>query len=215
MSISVVIIDDHTLVRQGVVSLIQSEPDLVVVGEASSIAEGQALLASTRADVLVVDVSLPDGNGLELTRAVREQTSRMGIVVLTMHNDDDTLLDALDAGASALVLKSASSDEVVDAVRRAAVAPDAFSANGLAGAMRRHQAAAAARPQLTPRENEVLQHLAAGDSVAQVAKTLYMSESTVKTHIGKVYDKLGVHNRAAVIMAAVRLGLVKDVAQVS
>ena len=215
MSISVVIIDDHTLVRQGVVSLIQSEPDLVVVGEASSIAEGQALLASTRADVLVVDVSLPDGNGLELTRAVREQTSRMGIVVLTMHNDDDTLLDALDAGASALVLKSASSDEVVDAVRRAAVAPDAFSANGLAGAMRRHQAAAAARPQLTPREHEVLQHLAAGDSVAQVAKTLYMSESTVKTHIGKVYDKLGVHNRAAVIMAAVRLGLVKDVAQVS
>ena len=215
MSISVVIIDDHTLVRQGVVSLIQSEPDLVVVGQASSIAEGQALLASTRADVLVVDVSLPDGNGLELTRAVREQTSRMGIVVLTMHNDDDTLLDALDAGASALVLKSASSDEVVDAVRRAAVAPDAFSANGLAGAMRRHQAAAAARPQLTPREHEVLQHLAAGDSVAQVAKTLYMSESTVKTHIGKVYDKLGVHNRAAVIMAAVRLGLVKDVAQVS
>ena len=215
MSISVVIIDDHTLVRQGVVSLIQSEPDLVVVGEASSIAEGQALLASTRADVLVVDVSLPDGNGLDLTRAVREQTSRMGIVVLTMHNDDDTLLDALDAGASALVLKSASSDEVVDAVRRAAVAPDAFSANGLAGAMRRHQAAAAARPQLTPRENEVLQHLADGDSVAQVAKTLYMSESTVKTHIGKVYDKLGVHNRAAVIMAAVRLGLVKDVAQVS
>ena len=215
MSISVVIIDDHTLVRQGVVSLIQSEPDLVVVGEASSIAEGQALLASTRADVLIVDVSLPDGNGLELTRAVREQTSRMGIVVLTMHNDDDTLLDALDAGASALVLKSASSDEVVDAVRRAAVAPDAFSANGLAGAMRRHQAAAAARPQLTPREHEVLQHLAAGDSVAQVAKTLYMSESTVKTHIGKVYDKLGVHNRAAVIMAAVRLGLVNDVAQVS
>lgn len=215
MSISVVIIDDHTLVRQGVVSLIQSEPDLVVVGQASSIAEGHALLASTRADVLVVDVSLPDGNGLELTRAVREQTSRMGIVVLTMHNDDDTLLNALDAGASALVLKSASSDEVVDAVRRAAVAPDAFSANGLAGAMRRHQAAAAARPQLTPREHEVLQHLAAGDSVAQVAKTLYMSESTVKTHIGKVYDKLGVHNRAAVIMAAVRLGLVKDVAQVS
>jgi DNA-binding NarL/FixJ family response regulator len=212
MTISVVIIDDHTLVRQGVVSLIQAEPDLVVVGEASSIAEGEALLASTRADVMLVDVSLPDGNGIELTRSVREQSPTMGIVVLTMHNDDETLLSALDAGASALVLKSASSEEVVDAVRRAAVAPDAFSATGLAGAMRRHQAAAMARPQLTPREQEVLQHLAAGGSVADVAKALYMSESTVKTHIGKVYDKLGVHNRAAVIMAAVRLGLVKDVA---
>jgi len=212
MTISVVIIDDHTLVRQGVVSLIQAEPDLVVVGEASSIAEGEALLASTRADVMLVDVSLPDGNGIELTRSVREQSATMGIVVLTMHNDDETLLSALDAGASALVLKSASSEEVVDAVRRASVAPDAFSATGLAGAMRRHQAAAMARPQLTPREQEVLLHLAAGGSVADVAKALYMSESTVKTHIGKVYDKLGVHNRAAVIMAAVRLGLVKDVA---
>ena len=211
MSIKVIIIDDHALVRQGVVSLIQSEPDLVVVGEAASIAEGEALLASTHADVMLVDVSLTDGNGIELTRTVREQTSTMGIVVLTMHNDDDTLLSALDAGASALVLKSASSDEVVDAVRRAAVAPAAFSASGLAGAMRRHQAEASARPQLTPREQEVLQHLAAGGSVAEVAKTLYMSESTVKTHIGKVYDKLGVHNRAAVIMTAVRLGLVKDV----
>jgi DNA-binding NarL/FixJ family response regulator len=215
MSISVVIIDDHTLVRQGVVSLIQTEPDLAVVGQAASIAEGEALLASTHADVMLVDVSLPDGNGIELARAVREQTPTMGIVVLTMHNDDDTLLSALDAGASALVLKSASSDEVVDAVRRAAVAPDAFSASGLAGAMRRHQAKASAGPQLTPREQEVLQHLAAGGSVAEVAKTLYMSESTVKTHIGKVYDKLGVHNRAAVIMAAVRLGLVKDVARVN
>ena len=212
MSISVIIIDDHTLVRQGVVSLIQAEPDLEVVGEASSIAEGEALLASTRADVMLVDVSLPDGNGIELTRTVRVQSPTMGIVVLTMHNDDDTLLNALDAGASALVLKSASSDEVVDAGRRAAVAPDAFSASGLAGAMRRHQAAALARPQLTPREQEVLQHLAAGGSVAEVAKALYMSESTVKTHIGKVYDKLGVHNRAAVNMAAVRLGLVKDTA---
>ena len=215
MSISVIIIDDHTLVRQGVVSLIQAEPDLVVVGEASSIAEGEALLASTHADVMLVDVSLPDGNGIELTRTVREQSPTMGIVVLTMHNDDDTLLSALDAGASALVLKSASSDEVVDAVRRASVAPDAFSASGLAGPLRRHQAAALARPQLPPREQEVPHPLAAGGSVAAGASAPPTARRTVKTHIGKVYDKLGVHNRAAVIMAAVRLGLVKDVAPVA
>ena len=208
MSIHVLVIDDHTLVRQGISSLIQAEPDLEVVGEASTFADGDALLRSTPADVLLVDVSLPDGSGLDLARATRERSTTMGIVVLTMYNDDDTLLGALDAGASALVLKSASSDEVVNAVRRSAVAPDAFSANGLAAAMRRQQAAVAARPHLTPREGEVLQHLAAGGSVAQVASALFMSESTVKTHIGKVYDKLGANNRAAAIMAAVRLGLV-------
>lgn len=208
MSIHVLVIDDHTLVRQGISSLITSEPDLEVVGEASTFADGHALLRTTPADVLLVDVSLPDGSGLDLARATREHSATMGIVVLTMYDDDDTLLGALDAGASALVLKSASSDEVVNAVRRAAVAPDAFSANGLAAAMRRQQAAVAARPHLTPREAEVLQHLAAGGSVAQVARILFMSESTVKTHIGKVYDKLGANNRAAAIMAAVRLGLV-------
>jgi len=209
MSIHVLVIDDHTLVRQGISSLIESEPDLMVVGEASSVADGHTLLRTTPADVLIVDVSLPDGSGLDLVRATRERSATMGIVVLTMHSEDDTLLGALDAGASALVLKSASSDEVVNAVRRAAVAPDAFSANGLAAAMRRQQAAEAARPHLTPREGEVLQHLAAGGSVAQVARVLFMSESTVKTHIGKVYDKLGANNRAAAIMAAVRLGLVE------
>ena len=208
MSTNVVIVDDHPLVREGIAHLVGAEPDLCVVGEASSLADGHALLVSTSPHVLLVDVSLPDGSGLDLARVAREADPDLGIVVLTMHNDDATLLQALDVGASALVLKSASAEEVVDAVRRAAVAPDAFSANGLAGAMRRSQAASAARPQLTPRESEVLAHLVDGGSVAKVARTLYMSESTVKTHIAKLYDKLGVHNRAEAVMAAVRLGLV-------
>ena len=112
-------------------------------------------------------------------------------------------------GASALVLKSSSADDVLEAIRRAATAPDAFTATGLAAALRRRNTLAAAKPILTPRETEVLMRLVDGDSVALVARQLFMSESTVKTHVGKVYEKLGAHNRASAIMAAVRLGFVK------
>ena len=209
MTIRVVIVDDHNLVREGIARLIGSEPDLVVVGQASSLAEGQALIAEGDADVLVVDVSMPDGSGLVLARSTRLAHPAMGIVVLTMHNDDDTLLEALDAGASALVLKSSTSDDVLEAIRRTATAPDAFTATGLAVALRRRSTLAAAKPILTPRETEVLMRLVDGDSVALVARQLFMSESTVKTHVGKVYEKLGAHNRASAIMAAVRLGFVK------
>jgi len=203
--ISVVIIDDHTLVRAGIARLIDSEPDLRVVGEASSVAEGAEMVQAMQPDVMVVDVSMPDGNGLSLVRSARSRSARLGIVVLTMHNDDETLLEALDAGGSALVLKSASADDVIAAVRRAAVAPDAFTATGLAAAMRRRQTD---KPRLTPRETEVLMLLVEGASIGSAAKALYMSESTVKTHVGKLYDKLGAHNRAEAVMAAVRLRLV-------
>ena len=132
----------------------------------------------------------------------------MGIVVLTMHNDDETLLGALDAGASALVLKTSSSEEVLSMVRRAASVPDSFTAIGLAEALRRRSSVV--RPDLTARALEVLERLVVGDSVAGMAKRLFMSESTVKTHIAKVYSKLGAHNRASAVMAAIKLGFVKS-----
>jgi len=209
MTIQVFIVDDHNLVREGIARLIDSEPDLAVTAQASSVAGGQALVSEGGADVLVVDVTMPDGNGLDLARSARSSYPEMGIVVLTMHNDDDTLLEALDAGASALVLKSSSADDVLDAIRHSANAPDAFTATGLGAALRRRDTITAAKPILTPRETEVLMRLVHGDSVAAVARQLYMSESTVKTHVGKVYEKLGAHNRASAIMAAVRLGFVK------
>jgi DNA-binding NarL/FixJ family response regulator len=209
MTIQVVIVDDHNLVREGITRLIDSEPDLAVKAQASSVAGGQSLITEGGADVLVVDVTMPDGNGLTLARAARDANPNLGIVVLTMHNDDDTLLEALDSGASALVLKSSSADDVLDAIRRAASAPDAFTATGLGAALRRRDTVSAAKPILTPRETEVLMRLVDGDSVATVAKQLFMSESTVKTHVARVYEKLGAHNRASAIMAAVRLGFVK------
>ncbi|MEP6797976.1 MAG: response regulator transcription factor [Lapillicoccus sp.] len=204
----VMLVDDHELVRQGINVLLTSEPGIEVVAEGSSLAEGMMLTRSTAVDVLVVDVSLGDGSGLDLVRTARGLHPRLGIVVLTMHDDDSTLLEALDSGASALVLKSGTADEVIAAVKHAAMAPDSFTAAGLAGALRRKSKPD--RPRLTVRELEVLDRLAAGDSVAGVAKKLYMSESTVKTHIAKLYGKLGANNRASAVMAALRAGLIKS-----
>jgi len=203
---NVMLVDDHHLVRQAVGRAVDSEPGLDVIAHAGSLAEGSSLLRRDCPDVLVVDVSLPDGNGIELVRTARELSPTIGIVVLTMHGDDDTLLRALEAGASALVLKSATLDNVVDAVRRSATAPEVFAAAGLAAAMRRRNDTD--RPRLTPRESEVLTLLKDGLSVGQVARGLYMSESTVKTHVAKIYDKLGATNRAQALMSAIRLGLV-------
>jgi len=203
---TVILVDDHDMVRQGIASLLTLDRSLQVVAQAASLAEGLALARPTTADVLIVDVSLGDGSGLDLVAEFRRRHPGMGIVVLTMHQDDETLLGALDAGASALIHKSGSAEDVIAVLHQAAAAPDRFSAVGLAEAIRRRSTAASVR--LTNREHEVLRELAAGASVAQVARALFMSESTVKTHIAKLYEKLGANNRASAVMSAIRLGLI-------
>ena len=215
MAISVALVDDHAVVREAVAGMLNAQDEITVVGQAGSLSDGHTLVDRLLASpfegqlVAVIDVTMPDGSGLSLVRAARERSKDIGLVVLTMLNDDSTLLEALDAGASALVRKSAPSEQVISAVRRAAEMPGEFSASGLAEAMRRQ----ADTPQttLTARETEVLRLLVEGSSVAQVGRSLFMSPSTVKTHIGKIYEKLGAHNRASAVIAAVRLGLVSDI----
>ncbi|HYN67113.1 MAG TPA: response regulator transcription factor [Ornithinibacter sp.] len=215
MAINVALVDDHAVVREAVAGMLGAQEEITVVGQAGSLSDGMALvdrLLTTPPGgrlVAVVDVTMPDGSGLALVRAARERSKEIGLVVLTMLNDDTTLLEALDAGASALVRKSAPSEQVISAVRRAAEMPGEFSASGLAEAMRRQ--ADTPQTNLTAREAEVLRLLVEGSSVAQVGRQLFMSPSTVKTHIGKIYEKLGAHNRASAVIAAVRLGLVSDI----
>jgi DNA-binding NarL/FixJ family response regulator len=215
VAISVALVDDHAVVREAVAGMLEAQDEITVVGQAGSLTEGLALvdrLLTTPPEghlVAVVDVTMPDGSGLSLVRTARERSKDIGLVVLTMLNDDTTLLEALDAGASALVRKSAPSEQVISAVRRAAEMPGEFSASGLAEAMRRQ--ADSPQTNLTAREAEVLRLLVEGSSVAQVGRQLFMSPSTVKTHIGKIYEKLGAHNRASAVIAAVRLGLVSDI----
>jgi DNA-binding NarL/FixJ family response regulator len=206
MTTAVLLVDDHDLIRQGLRRAFERAEDFTVVGEAATVADALAAVESTSPDVVTMDVRLPDGNGIDAVRSLRAAHPQLGIVVLTMYAEDEHLLGALDAGASAFVAKDAPADDVVAAARHAAAAPDAFSATDLADAMRRRLTPPA--PTLSPRETEVLALLADGLAVAQIAKTLYISESTTKTHISKLYDKLGAANRAQALMTAMRRGLI-------
>ena len=203
--VSVLLVDDHALIRQGLRRAFEQTDDLVVVAEAASLAEALALERAHAPDVAVVDVNLGDGSGIDFVRAMRQRRPQMGLVVLTMYDGDEHVFAALEAGASAFVLKGAPSEDVVNAARQSATAPTSFTAQDLAGAMRRRLQSPAVS--LTPRENEILQLLGKGSSVAQIAGELYISQSTAKTHMSKLYDKLGAGNRTQAVMAAVRLGL--------
>ena len=130
----------------------------------------------------------------------------MGVVVLTMHPTDEAMLGALNAGASSYVVKSAPVGSVLEAAAHSATQPGSFSAEGLASAMARSLQGAAIR--LTPREQELLEHLAEGGTLADIAREMYVSESTARSHAAALYRKLGVANRSQAIMAAVRLGLI-------
>ena len=205
---TILIVDDHELIRQGLRRAFEREGDFEVVGEAGTIAEATRLLSLLNPQVVVFDVRLPDGSGLEAARKARAGSAELGIVILTMYAGDDQLFEALDAGASAFVPKNSPSDDVVAAARHAASSPSAFTASDLAEAMKRKLSPSG--PQLSPREREVLQLLADGLGVAQISRQLFISESTTKTHISKLYEKLGAGNRAQALMSALRLGLLKQ-----
>jgi DNA-binding NarL/FixJ family response regulator len=202
------LIDDHELIRQGLRRAFERDQAFRVVGEAGSGAEARALVAGVNPDVAIVDIRLPDVSGLDLVRELRDSSERMGIVVLTMYSGDEHLFGALEAGASAFVAKDAPAEDIVAAARHAAISPRAFTASDLAEAMRRRLQPSG--PRMSPREADVLGRLAQGLSVAQIAAELYISESTTKTHISKIYEKLGATNRAQALMSALRLGLIKQ-----
>ena len=208
MTHTVLLVDDHDLIRQGLARAFERHDDFTVLGEAGSVAEGRTLAERLRPNVIVTDVRLPDGTGLDLVRALRATDDEVGIVVLTMYAGDEQLFEALEAGASAFVAKDAPSDDVVAAARHATVSPRSFTAANLADAMRRRMSPSG--PQLSPRESEVLRLLAEGLGVAAIARQLFVSESTAKTHISKIYEKLGAANRAQAIMNAIRSGLLTD-----
>jgi len=203
--IQVLLIDDHDLIRQGLARAFEREDDFSVCGQAASVTEGLRQYNALRPDVVITDVRLPDGLGFEIVKEIRKQGHDTGVVVLTMYAGDEQLFAALEAGASAFVAKDAPADEVVAAARHALVSPRSFAAADLAGAMRRRMTPAG--PQLTARESEVLGLLANGYSVSAIARSIFVSESTAKTHISKIYEKLGASNRADAIMKAVRSGL--------
>ncbi len=208
MPTTVLLVDDHDLIRQGLRRSFELDPTFAVVGEAGSIAAALALADSLTPDVVVMDIRLPDGSGLDAAATLRGRHATMGIVVLTMYAGDDHLMGALEAGASAFVPKNAPAAEVLAAVKHAAASPSTFAAADLAGAMRRRMATD--RVRLTDRELQVLTLLADGLNVAALAKTLFISESTAKSHIARIYEKLGAANRTQALMTALKLGVLTN-----
>jgi len=203
--LDVMLVDDHELIRQGLAGAFDRAGGFRVIAQAGTVAEALSQARETGPAVVVTDLSLPDGSGLEIVRTLRSEHPDMGIVVLTMHAGDDQIFAAMEAGASSFVGKHVPSEDVIAAARQATAMPNTFTCADLAGAMVRRLSSST--PTLTPRELDVLRLLADGLSAAAIAGQLYISESTVKAHVSRIYEKLGAANKAQALMTSIRLGL--------
>jgi two-component system response regulator DevR len=196
------IIDDHAVVRSGVRSALQTFTGIEIY-EAASQSEGRAQIARLNPDILIVDINLPDGNGLELVHWVRNISKETAIVVLTFNTEDEFLLTAMKSGASAYINKTAPLTELVSAIRRALDSPSSFSASEIAKAIERRSE----RYGLSVRELQVLAYLDSDLNIAEIAKALFITVSTLKTHLTHIYRKMQVKNRYQAINAAKKASL--------
>ena len=200
--LSVLVIDDHESVRAGIKAAL-SRAGHSCVGEAGSISEARAQIAHTNPQVIVVDLSLPDGNGLEIVQWARSISQRIGIVVLTLNPAQDFLLTVMKSGASAFVEKNAPLAELISAIEHSFIAPLSFSAQGISRVMKKDHEANA----LTTREIQVLEKLSDGLSASSIGLELFITQATVKTHLASIYRKLDSKNRIQAIIAAKKIGL--------
>jgi DNA-binding NarL/FixJ family response regulator len=203
--ITVLLVDDHPVVRQGLRGMLEAEPDLTVVGEASGGAQGVALAQATRPDVVLMDLRMPDLDGAAATAQILALGLACRVVVLTTFESDADILRAVGAGASGYLLKDASREQLADAIR-AAARGETVLAPAVATALAR-QVRAPAGPALSAREREVLGLVARGLTNAEIGRQLFISEATVKTHLLRAYAKLDVSDRTAAVTTAIARGL--------
>ncbi|GGM98750.1 DNA-binding NarL/FixJ family response regulator [Actinoplanes campanulatus] len=203
--IRILLVDDHPVVRMGLRGMLDAEPGLTVVGEASSGVEGVALALAERPDIVLMDLRMPGGDGVEATERILAATSGVRVMVLTTYESDRDILRAIEAGAAGYLLKDASPKELADAVR-AAARGETVLAPSVASTLVR-QVRNPAPPALSARETEVLRLVAAGLTNAEIGKRLFISEATVKTHLLRAFNKLDVADRTAAVTTAMRHGL--------
>ena len=207
-TIRVVVADDHPIVRQGVVALLEDEPDIEVLAD---VADGRAALSVALAedpDVVLMDLRMPEMDGVEATKAIRERRPEVAVLVLTTYDTDEAIVRAVEAGAAGYMLKDSPTEDLVDAVRRAAAGETVLAppiTKRIAERMRNVSPDA-----LTSREIDVLREVANGNTNAEVAQRLHISEATVKTHLIHIYDKLAVSDRAAAVSRAYEKGILSS-----
>jgi two-component system response regulator NreC len=211
----IAIVDDHTIVRAGLCSLLSAEPDFEVVGEASDGEGALALARDLKPEVFVMDITMPSVSGFEAMRMVREISPASKVVVLTMHEDELYVFQALEAGASAYLVKGSPPSELHTAIR-AVVRGEAYFSPAIASQLLStylRGAGKMTRPveviySLSAREREVLRLIAEGLTAREIAGRLYLSVNTIERHRANLMEKLGVHNRVDLVKLAVRYGLV-------
>ncbi|WP_435107638.1 response regulator [Nocardiopsis synnemataformans] len=208
--IRVLLVDDHPVVREGIRGMLAAEADLTVVGEAASGPEAVVRAAELEPDVVLMDLRMPGGDGVEATERISAERPGTHVLVLTTYDTDGDILRAVEAGATGYLLKDTPRAELAEAVRAAARGGTVLSgrlAGKLFTGMRERGEPAAA---LSPREVEVLRLASEGRTNAAIGRVLHISATTVKTHLMRVYDKLGVSDRTAAVSQAIRRGLLPE-----
>jgi DNA-binding NarL/FixJ family response regulator len=208
--IRVFLLDDHEVVRRGVADLLEAEPDVVVVGEAATAAEALSRVPAIRPDVAVLDVRLPDGDGVTVCRELRSQLPDLRCIMLTSFADDDALFDAIMAGATGYVLKQIRGNDLVGAIRTVASGQSLLDPRTTARVLDRMRETANRRRDplatLTDQERVVLEHIGEGLTNRQIAQRMFLAEKTVKNYVSHLLAKLGMERRtqAAVLAAELR-----------
>jgi two-component system response regulator NreC len=212
-SIRVVLADDHAVLRAGLRALLNAEPDIEVVGEAGDGEEAVALAERLRPDVVVMDITMPRMDGLRATRQLLDRQPDARVLILTMHSEDQYLLQVLEAGGAGYVLKNSADTDLLDAIRvvaegKAYLYPSATKL--LLEAYRRGDRADTRESALTEREEEVLKLTAEGYSNTEIAGRIYLSPKTVDTYRQRIMEKLGLHHRAELVRYALDRGLLRS-----
>jgi len=206
--IRIVVADDHPIVRAGIVGLLESEPGIEVVGEAADGAAAVAVALAEQPDLVLMDLRMPQLDGAAATARIVAASPGTRVLVLTTYETDDHILAAIEAGASGYLLKAAPQAEILAGIRAVAAGETVLAPSIAAKLVSRVRAgASAAQPQLSPRELEVLRLVAAGRSNPEIARSLFIGEATVKTHLLHVFEKLEVNDRTRAATRAMELGV--------
>lgn len=210
--ITVLIVDDHPLFRKGMRSLLESMPDFQVVGEAATGKEAVETAVSLQPDVVLMDLQMPNGTGLEATRQLRQKSPNIRVLVVTLFEDDESIFTALKAGAHGYILKDAEEEEMIRAIKSVANGQAIFSPT-IAGRLMDYFSTNQAQlpqeifPELTDREREILTLISRGKSNAAIAEQLSISVKTVRNHVSNIFNKLQVADRAQAAIRARDAGL--------
>jgi two-component system response regulator DevR len=208
MTVRVFLLDDHEVVRRGVRELLEVEDDLEVVGEAGTAEEALARIPSASPDVAIIDMRLPDGNGVEVCREVRSRNPEIQCVVLTSFADDEALFDSIMAGAAGYLLKQIKGTDLVDAVRRVAAGQSLLDPSVTARVLERLRTGPAEDERLarlTEQERKILDLIAEGLTNRQIGERMFLAEKTVKNYVSNLLAKLGMERRTEAAVFAARL----------